>query len=154
MKKVICISLFFAVYIFMPVLLFAYDSGLVSVELVKTTKLPDGSPVYYTVTNDPEITVLDITILPGKETGWHYHPVALYAYVLEGTLDVEIEDGKSYTYVSGQPIIEFVNKVHNGINKTDKPVRLIAFYSGIKDKPGTIMVTGPKVKLETKGDTK
>ncbi len=154
MRKFICICLFLTANIFMPALLSAYDSDLIVKELLKTSKMPDGSPVHYTVTDDPEVTVLDITIPPGKETGWHYHPIALYAYVLEGALTVETGDGKSYTYTSGQPIIEFVNQVQNGINKTDKPVRLVVFYLGIKDKPGAVMATGPEKKPETKGEVK
>jgi len=70
------------------------------------------------------------------------------------TVTVEIKGGKSYIYSAGQPFVEFVNIVQNGINKTDKPVRLIAFYSGIKGKPGTVMVSGPGSRPEIKGSMK
>ena len=40
-----------------------------------------------------EVTAMLIEIAPGAETGWHLHPVASFAYILEGELEVSLKDG-------------------------------------------------------------
>jgi len=32
---------------------------------------------------------VEITLLPGQQTGWHTHPVPLFGYILEGELTVD-----------------------------------------------------------------
>jgi len=41
--------------------------------------------------DDPEVTVMTVELSPGTETGWHTHPVLVYAYILSGSLTVEVE---------------------------------------------------------------
>lgn len=58
------------------------------------------APIAYPETDSPEITALLVEIGPGGESGRHMHPNPTFVYVLEGTLDVEME-GMSHSYKAG-----------------------------------------------------
>ena len=93
-----------------------YASGVEAALILKTTTTTGHYPAKYLNTERPEITVMKVEIKPGAETGWHSHPVPLYAYVLEGDLTVEVKGGKTYHFTAGDAIVEFVNVPHNGKN--------------------------------------
>jgi quercetin dioxygenase-like cupin family protein len=59
----------------------------------------------------------------------------VYAYVLEGTLTVQLDEGKEITFEKGRPILEVRNTPHNGINTGKDTVRLIVFYTGAVGEP-------------------
>ena len=117
-----------------------YASGVEAALILKTTTTTGHYPAKYLNTERPEITVMKVEIKPGAETGWHSHPVPLYAYVLEGDLTVEVKGGKTYHFTAGDAIVEFVNVPHNGKNPGTKPVVLIAFYTGEIGTPNTVIV--------------
>ena len=81
-----------------------------------------------------------VEIPPGGETGWHLHPVAVYAYVLSGSLTVEMESRKRYSFKEGAAIVEVVNTPHKGINTGQAPVKLVVFYTREKGRPTTVKV--------------
>jgi quercetin dioxygenase-like cupin family protein len=81
---------------------------------------------------------MTVNIAPGAETGWHSHPIPVYAYVVEGTLEVELEGGQIITYRSGDAIIEVVNTLHNGRNRGSEEVRLVVFYTGAEGTPSVV----------------
>ncbi len=60
-----------------------YDSGVKATLILKTTTTTGNYPAKYLNTERPEITAMKVEIKPGAETGWHSHPVPLYAYVQE-----------------------------------------------------------------------
>lgn len=115
-----------------------YKSGVTSQLLVKTGVTADGKKISYPVTANPEVTAMLVEIAPNAETGWHKHEVPVYAYMLAGELEVAMEGGKHATYKSGDAIIEVVGTLHNGINKGKEAVRLMVFYTGIKDQPNVV----------------
>lgn len=117
-----------------------YTSGVEASLILKTTTTTGHYPAKYLDTERPEITVMKVDIKPGTETGWHSHPVPLYAYVLEGKLTVEIKGGKTYHFAAGDAIVEVVNIPHNGKNLGTIPVVLIVFYTGEIGKPNTVMM--------------
>ena len=117
-----------------------YTSGVQVSLILKTTTTTGHYPAKYLNTESPEITVMKVEIKPGSETGWHSHPVPLYAYVLEGKLTMEIKGGKTYDFAAGDAIVEVVNIPHNGRNLGTTPVVLIAFYTGEIGKPNTVMM--------------
>lgn len=41
---------------------------------------------------------MTVDLDPGGETDWHSHQVPVHAYVLAGTLEVELEEGKENTW--------------------------------------------------------
>ena len=81
---------------------------------------------------------MTVDLAPGTETGWHKHAIPVYAYVLSGVIEVELEGGQRISYKTGDVIIEVVNTFHNGSNRGIEPVRLVVFYTGIKNQPNVI----------------
>jgi quercetin dioxygenase-like cupin family protein len=116
-----------------------YGSGVKSTLILKTTTTTGNYPVKYLDTQNPEITVAKVEIEPGAETGWHSHPVPLYAYVLEGNLTVEVKGGNTFHFAAGDAIVELVNISHNGKNIGTAPVVLIVFYTGEAGKSNTLV---------------
>jgi quercetin dioxygenase-like cupin family protein len=117
----------------------SYTGASVTV-LKKSTVAADGRKLEYPKTDKPEVTALLVEIPPGGETGWHYHPVPVYAYVLSGVLTTEMENGEKHEYRESEAIFEAVNTPHNGRNTGKVPLRLVVFYTGEEGKPVTVRV--------------
>ncbi len=98
-------------------------------QFLKTTTSWSGVPITYP-TGKPEVTGLIVEIAPGGETGWHEHPTASFAYVLEGNLEVSLKNGTVKKLQAGDALPEVVNTQHNGRNVGKTPVKLIVFYAG------------------------
>jgi quercetin dioxygenase-like cupin family protein len=110
-----------------------------SVTLIKkATATSDGRKMEYPKTDNPEVTALLVELPPGSETGWHLHPVPVYAYILSGVLTTESGNGQRQDYKEGEAIYEMVNTPHNGRNLGKIPVKLIVFYTGEEGKPVTV----------------
>jgi quercetin dioxygenase-like cupin family protein len=141
MRKYLVIILVIFVFTF-PYIVVAgdYNSLVKATLILKTTSTTGNYPVRYLNTQSPEITVMKVEIKPGAETGWHIHPVPLYAYVLEGNLTVEVKGGNTYHFNAGDAIVEVVNIPHNGKNLGTIPVVLIVFYTGEIGTPNTVMM--------------
>jgi quercetin dioxygenase-like cupin family protein len=139
-KSILIICLLFMA---LPVSAGEYNSGVQSKLLLETTTTSNGQPIKYLQAEKPEITAMEVVIAPGAQTGWHKHPVPVYAYVISGSLSVDIEGSKSTKFNAGDVIIEVVNVRHNGINKGNEPVKLIVFYTGAKDVPEVIKTPAP-----------
>ena len=112
-----------------------YESGVKTKVILKTTVTSSGAPIAYLKTDHPEITAMTVEIAPGAQTGWHKHTIPVYAYVISGTLTVNMEGGKTREFKEGDVIIEVVNTRHNGINQGETPVKLIVFYTGAQGTP-------------------
>jgi quercetin dioxygenase-like cupin family protein len=120
-----------------------YDTGVQGKVILQTEATSNGDPIAYLKTDHPKITVMTVDIAPGAKTGWHSHPVPVYAYVMSGRLTVEIEGGKTSEFKEGEAIIEVINTRHNGINHGKIPVKLVVFYIGGKDIPNVIKADKP-----------
>ena len=106
-------------------------------QLLKTTTSWDGKPIVYPK-GDPEVTMLKVEFAPGAETGWHLHPVPSFGYVLQGTLEVTLKDGRVKRLEAGQPLPEVFDTLHNGRNVGADTVKLIVFYAGAVGVPITV----------------
>lgn len=115
-----------------------YASGVSAKVLSKTGVTGNGARIAYPATDQAEVTAMTVDIAPGAETGWHKHPIPVYAYVISGTIEVELEDGRKLTFQEGDAIVEVVDTFHNGRNKGATPVRLAVFYTGIAGQPNVI----------------
>ncbi len=116
----------------------------VRVTTLKTaTTATNGQKLGYLKTENPEVTAAIVEIPPGGETGWHLHPVPVYAYMLSGSITVEMEGGKKYDFREGDAIFEVMNTPHNGMNSGDRPARLVVFYTGEVGKPNVTRVNAP-----------
>lgn len=120
-----------------------YSQQIGVTPLLRTTMTASGQPIQYPETGSPQVTAVKVRIPPGAETGWHEHPYPCYAYILSGTLTVEIRGGKTRELLPGEALVEVVNTPHNGINKSDKPVELVMFVTGEVGKPFTVRIPQP-----------
>ena len=98
----------------------------------------DSSPYTSYPSEQPQITVLKITIPPNTALHWHRHPIISVAYVLSGHLTLQKRDtGERKILHAGQAVAETVQTTHRGFT-TDEPVELIVFYAGQAGMPLTI----------------
>jgi quercetin dioxygenase-like cupin family protein len=80
--------------------------------LAKITKTAIGQPLAFPQSS-PEITALLVTLPAGGPPGRiHKHPHQRIAYVLEGTMSVEQEDGERREYPAGSILIEMRDEWH------------------------------------------
>lgn len=115
----------------------AYNKTAKVIALLKTSVDALGKPIRYP-DRSPEISMLRVELPPGGATGWHTHPVPGLGYVLEGTLTVEYEGGRSVQLTSGQAFAEAVGVLHEGRNLGTTPVKLVAVFLGEAGKPFAI----------------
>lgn len=125
-----------------------YNSGVTAKVLKRTSVTGNGQKITYPVTDRAEVTAMTVDLAPGAETGWHKHPVPVYAYVIAGNLSVELEDGTQLSFGAGDAIIEVVNTLHNGKNRGIEPVKLAVFYLGAEGTPNVIK-PGPGESKQT-----
>tara|TARA_R110002073_G_scaffold245648_1_gene408361 strand:- start:86 stop:520 length:435 start_codon:yes stop_codon:yes gene_type:complete len=97
--------------------------------LLKTQESWDGRPINYP-TGKAEVTIVEVEVAPGGETGWHLHPVASFGVVLQGELEVELKTGETLNLKAGDAAAETVNVLHNGRNTGTVPVKMVVFYTG------------------------
>ena len=109
-------------------------NGVRVTSLAKETTSWDGKPIVYPA-GQAEMTALLIEIAPGAQTGWHCHLVPNFAYMLEGTLELVLDDGRMKRLNAGDALSEVVNRSHNGRNVGSAPAKLVVFYTGAADMP-------------------
>lgn len=127
----------------LPSLAAAFDNTttLKVTPLLKSTTSWDGRPLAWPA-GPAEASALTIEIAPGGETGWHKHPVPSFGVVLEGTLEVELKDGRKQRVEAGQALAEVVDTWHNGRNlDATKPLKLLVFYTNTAGQPLTVKET-------------
>ncbi|MCW5696340.1 MAG: cupin domain-containing protein [Bauldia sp.] len=101
-----------------------------------------GQPIAYPE-GTPLVTAAIVTIPPGGETGWHTHSVPLFAYILEGALTVDYGSEGTRVYAAGGGVLEAMDWAHNGTNRGDAPVRLLAVYMGVEGTANADPATTP-----------
>lgn len=107
--------------------------------LLKTQTSWDGTPLQYPQ-GQAEITGMLVELAPGAATGWHSHPVPSFGMVLEGEIEVTLDNGKTRRIKAGEAVAEVVHTLHNGRNVGPGTLKLIVFYAGaaggsLTDKP-------------------
>ena len=97
--------------------------------LLESDRSWNGTPLTYP-TGRPCISGTYIELAPGAETGWHVHPVPVFGYLLEGHLEVHLENGSIKKIGPQESLVEVVGIRHNGKNIGNIPVKIIVFYAG------------------------
>jgi quercetin dioxygenase-like cupin family protein len=119
----------------------ASDYEGVKVTLIKkTTTAANGQKLAYATSGNPEVTAALVEIPPGGDTGWHSHPIPVYAYVSSGALTVTLEGGEQYDFKEGEVILEVINTPHIGRTKGKMPAKLVVFYTGTEGGQNTVKV--------------
>lgn len=98
--------------------------------LLKADTNSIGQRIVYPQFNRAEVSMLKITMEPGTVTGWHKHAIPLFAYIVQGVLTVERESGDQKEFKAGMAVAEMYDTYHQGINRGNEPVVLIAVYLG------------------------
>ncbi len=138
--QIIARVLFFFI-IFGSASAFASEYEGVKVTLIKkATTAANGQRLAYAKTETPEVTAALVEIPPGGDTGWHSHPIPVYAYVLSGSITVALEGGGQYDFKEGEVILEVINTPHIGRNTGKAPLKLMVFYTGAEGGQNTIKV--------------
>jgi len=112
-----------------------YSKDVLLEPILKTDTTSIGQKIIFPPADSNEVSILKVTIPPGKSTGWHKHLFPVFAYVLKGTLTVEIKDKQPMIFNPNSSFSEVINTYHNGCNKGNSDVVLIAFFTGEKGKP-------------------
>ncbi|MCY6383328.1 cupin domain-containing protein [Hoeflea prorocentri] len=107
------------------------------VPLLDTTTTVLGQPHAYPK-GEAKVTSAIVTMMPGEETGIHFHPVPTYGYILDGELTVSYPGGVEKTYRKGQAVMEAVGTLHNGKNLGTGPVRILVVSMGVVGKSNTL----------------
>lgn len=116
--------------------------GMVANQLLHADQEPVKRPVLLKTdlagVDGKEGIVVLAEIAPGATTGKHYHPAHEFAYVLEGSLTLEVQGKPPVTLKPGGINHQPPRQVHEGKNasKTD-PVKILAFYLSEKGQPLT-----------------
>lgn len=85
--------------------------------------------------------VMAVVDLPaGAREGKHTHPAEVFGYVVEGTLTLEREGKPSATLSAGQSFFIEPGTVHEGVNGSGAPVKIVAVFVTEKGKPMTTQV--------------
>jgi quercetin dioxygenase-like cupin family protein len=118
----------------------AYSTGpgvpVRAVEVLRTTHTWAQSPIEFPQ-GQSEVVGLAIEIAAGGETGWHFHPVPSFAYVVAGTIELKLASGAVKRFRSGEAFAEVIDVAHNGRNVGPDPVKLIVFYASTRGRPIT-----------------
>ena len=117
----------------------AESLGIKIERLAHSTRQWDGALLPDYPQGQPEIKILRIKIPAGVTLPWHYHPVINAAVILDGTLELHLQNGTKKIYESGDALIEVVNTLHSGKAIGDIDVDLIVFYAGGKGQQTTIL---------------
>lgn len=120
-------------------------SSTVVLDKAGTTVL--GDEFSYPEPTDPEVTSSIVSLQPGAETGWHVHEAPMYAYILEGTLEVTYDvDGVlvTKTYAKGEAIMEGLDTPHIGKNLTNRPVSILVVNIGSPDLANSVPLDAPE----------
>lgn len=104
-------------------------SGVKVTPLIKTTHTWNGGKIIYPQ-GPAEITGLMVEIAPGSETGWHEHPVSSFGIVLQGVLEVSLQNGDVKRLQAGDALAEVIDTWHNGRSVGKEPVKIVVFYAG------------------------
>ena len=111
--------------------------GFKVTQILETTTTAAGQAIRFPQ-GENQLTALIAELAPGGQVGRHVHPVPLFAYILEGTLTVELEGHGTRTFRAGEGFVDVVNLWHNGRNLGDRPVRFLVVIAGQKGTPTLI----------------
>jgi quercetin dioxygenase-like cupin family protein len=115
----------------------ALPKGFKTTPLLKSGKTADGDSLAYPATGKPEVVSVIGVLDPGGRTALHQHPVPVYVYVMEGTLEVQTEGKGVRSYKTGEAFLESVGHWHQAFNRTGQPAKLLVVFVGEEGKPTT-----------------
>ena len=113
--------------------------GVTVEELVNASQQWDGKPLPDYPRGQPMLKVLRIGIPSGVVLPWHTHPVINAAVILRGTLALNLKDGTTRVFQTGEAIVEVIDTVHTGQAIGAEDVEVVVFYAGVEGVPTTVL---------------
>ena len=99
------------------------------------------------------LTVRALTIKPGEELPWHYHPGHAFNVVKSGTLTVDDGCGGEKKLTPGQGFEEMSGRVHRGKNVDATDVVVYDTFITSVSKPTTVNIPGNERRCGPPKDT-
>ena len=87
--------------------------------------------------------VASVDIAPGTAEGRHTHPADVYGYVLEGSPTMQRDGSPTVTFHAGEAFYIPAGIVHQGLNNSAAPAKIVVVFLAEKGKPLTVPVTVP-----------
>lgn len=89
---------------------------------------------------DAVVTLITLTVAPGTVSPPHQHIGPVFAYILEGAIENQVDPDQPKTYNAGDFFYEPAMHVHRVLRNLSKtqPAKLLIFEVGEKGKPFTI----------------
>lgn len=89
---------------------------------------------------DPEVTMLTLTLAPGSTSQPHKHIGPVFAYILEGSIENQVDPEPAKRYNAGDFFYEPPMHVHRKMNNLSatKQAKVLVVQVGEKGKPFTI----------------
>jgi len=89
---------------------------------------------------NPEVTVLTLTVAPGGSSQPHKHTGPVFAYLLEGEIENQVDPDPPRRYKPGDYFYEPPMHVHRALRNlsSTKPAKLLIFQVGEKGKQFTV----------------
>ncbi len=81
--------------------------------------------------------VVSVDIAPGTAEGRHTHAADVYGYVLEGSPTMERAGSPTVTYHAGEGFYIPAGVVHQGLNTSAAPAKIVVVFIAEKGKPLT-----------------
>lgn len=90
--------------------------------------------------SNPEVTVLTLTVAPGGSSQPHKHTGPVFAYLLEGEIENQVDPDPPRRYKPGDYFYEPPMHVHRALRNlsSTKPAKLLIFQVGEKGKQFTV----------------
>ena len=128
MKKYFYLMFLFA-FTFVTANVYAANSETV----IKTNVYWNQEPIKAIHIEQPQVTILKITIPTGEKLSMHKHPMLNVGYMIKGELTVYSEKGDVLVLKAGDPIVELVDTWHYGENTGAEDVVIVVTYVGNKE---------------------
>jgi quercetin dioxygenase-like cupin family protein len=129
------VALFFAVMAFPTLALLLVTPAAQQPTVTRKILLKQDSPV-----PGYEEALVMVEIPSGGREGRHTHPGSVIIYVQEGTLTFDNEGKPTATYKPGDSLYVEADKIHEGRNNGNTPVKVVATFLLKKGLPMTSQV--------------
>ena len=103
--------------------------------VIKTQTHWDNQPIKAIHLEQPEVTMLRITIPAGEKLSVHKHPILNVGYLTKGELTVRSEKGDKIVLHPGDPIVELIDVWHYGESTGSEDAEIVVVYVGEKGTP-------------------
>ena len=101
-------------------------------KLIQTRTHWNHQPIQALHIEQPQVSMLRITIPAGEKLSMHKHPILNIGYLTKGELTVRSENGGKLVLKPGDPIVELVDIWHYGESTGSEDAEIIVTYVGDK----------------------